>query len=56
MQFERRKMEHILFSSKEAKKVLRTVRNYVDPNHMVYSLSFVDVVKRALKSTFKKKS
>lgn len=44
------------FSSKEAKKVLRTVRNYVDPNHMVYSLSFVDVVKRALKSTFKKKS
>lgn len=43
------------FSSKEAKKVLRAVRNYVDPNHMVYSLSFVDVVKRALKSTFKKK-
>ncbi|NSB16979.1 DUF956 family protein [Clostridium beijerinckii] len=44
------------FSSKEAKKVLRAVRNYVDPNHMVYSLSFIDVVKRALKSTFKKKS
>ncbi|WP_026889484.1 DUF956 family protein [Clostridium beijerinckii] len=42
------------FSSKEAKKVLRSVRNYVDPNHMVYSLSFLDVVKRAVKSTFKK--
>ncbi|WP_297428086.1 DUF956 family protein [Clostridium sp.] len=42
------------FSSKEAKKVLRTVRNYVDPNRMVYSLSFFDVVKRAVKSIFKK--
>ncbi|EES47961.1 DUF956 family protein [Clostridium botulinum] len=42
------------FSSKEAKKVLRTVRNYVDPDHMVNSLSFFDVVKRAVKSMFKK--
>ena len=38
-----------IFSSKDAKKVLRTVRNYVDPNHMVYSLSFFDVLKRAVK-------
>lgn len=42
------------FSSKESKKVLRAVRKYVDPNHMVYSLSFFDVVKRAVKSVFKK--
>ena len=42
------------FSSKDAKKVLRAVRNYVDPDHMVYSLSFFDVVKRAAKSIFKK--
>lgn len=42
------------FSSKEAKKVLRAVRNYVDPDRMVSSLSFFDVVKRALKSIFKK--
>ena len=42
------------FSSKEAKKVLHTVRNYVDPDRMVYSLSFFDVIKRAVKSIFKK--
>ncbi|AGF58631.1 MULTISPECIES: DUF956 family protein [Clostridium] len=42
------------FSSKDAKKVLRTIRNYVDPEHMVSSLSFFDVVKRAVKSMFKK--
>jgi len=42
------------FSSKEAKKVLRAVRNYVDPDRMVYSLSFFDVIKRAVKSIFKK--
>lgn len=40
------------FASKDAKKVLRTVRNYVTPEHMVSSLSFFDVVKRALKSIF----
>lgn len=42
------------FSSKDAKRVLRAVRNYVDPNHMVHSLSFFDVMKRAVKSLFKK--
>ena len=42
------------FSSKDAKRVLRAVRNYVDPNHMVHSLSFFDVLKRAMKSIFKK--
>lgn len=43
-----------IFSSKEAKKVLCTIRNYVNPDHMVYSLSFFDVVKRSVKSIFKK--
>lgn len=42
------------FSSKETKKVLRAVRNYVEPDRMVYSLSFFDVVKRKVKSRFKK--
>lgn len=42
------------FSSKEPKKVLRVIREYVDPNHMVQSLSFFDVIKRNLKSKFKK--
>lgn len=43
------------FSSKDPKKVLRTVRNYVNPDHMVSSLSFFDVMKRSAKSIFKKK-
>jgi hypothetical protein len=42
------------FSSKDPKKVLRVIRNYVDPNRMVNSLSFFDVVKRSVKSLFKK--
>lgn len=43
------------FSSKEPKKVLRAIRKYVDPNRMVQSLSFFDVVKRGVKSIFKRK-
>ena len=43
------------FASKDAKKVLRAVRNYVDPEHMVSSLSFLDVVKRGVKAIIKKK-
>jgi hypothetical protein len=42
------------FSSKEQKKVLRAIREYVDPNHMVQSLSFFDVIKRGVTSKFKK--
>ncbi|WP_055070323.1 DUF956 family protein [Clostridium massiliamazoniense] len=41
------------FSSKETKKVLRTIRKYVDSNRMVKSLSFFDVVKRTVKPIFK---
>ncbi|PFN13043.1 DUF956 family protein [Bacillus cereus] len=43
------------FSSKEPKKVLRAIREYVDPNHMAQSLSFYDVIKRAFKSSIGKK-
>ena len=42
------------FASKDPKKVLRAIRNYVDPNHIVKSLGFFDVVKRGIKSIFKK--
>lgn len=43
------------FSSKDPKRVLRTVRNYVDADRIVRSLSFFDVLKRNLKALFKKK-
>lgn len=44
----------LTFSSKDSKKVLRAIRVYVDPNHMVQSLGFSDVIKRNFKSIFKK--
>lgn len=43
------------FSSKQPKKVLREMQNYVSPDHMVQSLGFFDVMKRAVKSVGKKK-
>ncbi|MFS0782065.1 DUF956 family protein [Bacillus sp. 1P06AnD] len=43
------------FSSKNPKKVLRTIRKHVDPDKMVSSLSFFDVIKRGVGNTFKKK-
>lgn len=43
-----------VFSSRDPKNVLRTVRNYVDANRIVRSLSFFDVIKRGLKNLFKK--
>lgn len=49
-----KKNGNFIFSSKDPKKVLRVIRKYVDPSHMVNSLSFFDVVKRAVKSRFKK--
>lgn len=49
-----KKNGNFIFSSKEPKKVLRVIRKYVDPSHMVQSLSFLDVVKRAVQSRFKK--
>lgn len=43
------------FSSKEPKKVLREIRKHVDPDRMVHSLSFFQVVRRGIASIFKKK-
>lgn len=42
------------FSSKKPKVALRAVREYVDPDRMVQSLSFWDVVKRGVLSLGKK--
>jgi hypothetical protein len=42
------------FSSKNPKKVLRAIRVYVDPDRMVRSLSFFEVLKRSFKNIFKK--
>ena len=52
---ETKKSGTFTFSSKKPKKVLRAVRKYVNPDHMVQSLSFFDVLKRAFKSIGKKK-
>ncbi|WP_106495754.1 DUF956 family protein [Lentibacillus sp. Marseille-P4043] len=41
-------------SSKDPKKVLRAIREYVDPNHMVQSLGFVDIIKRSFRRKAKK--
>ena len=44
------------FSSKKPKDVLRAIRVYVPSERMVRSLGFFDVLKRGIKSIFKKKS
>ena len=43
------------FSSKDPKRVLRTIREYVESKNMVQSLSFFQVIKHGFKSTLKKK-
>ncbi|WP_125714480.1 DUF956 family protein [Companilactobacillus kedongensis] len=43
------------FSSKDPKKVLRTIRKYIAPKDIVQSLSFNDVVKRGVKNLFTRK-
>lgn len=42
------------FASKSPKKVLREIQKYVAPDHMVQSLGFFDVLKRAVQSIGKK--
>lgn len=42
------------FASKEPKKVLRAIREYVDPDHMVRSLGFFDVIKRGVRNKLNK--
>lgn len=43
------------FSSKDPKKALRTIRNYIDANNIVLSLSFFQVLKRGVVNIFKRK-
>lgn len=43
------------FSSKKPKMVLKAIREYVEPSHVVKSLSLVDVIKRGIKGIFKPK-
>lgn len=43
---------NFIFSTRDNKKTLRAIRNYVDPNNMVRSLSFFQVISRGLKSLF----
>ena len=43
------------FSSRNPKKVLRAIRVYVDPSHMVQSLGFFQVIGRGLKAVFRRK-
>ena len=43
------------FSSKKPKMVLKAIREYVEPSHMVKSLSLVYVIKRGIKGIFKPK-
>lgn len=43
------------FSSKDPKKVLRAIRNHVDPDRMVHSLTFFGVIKRSIQSLGKKR-
>lgn len=43
------------FSSKKPKKVLRAIREYVNPEDMVHSLGFFEVVKRGVLAIGKKK-
>lgn len=44
------------FSSKHPKKVLGAIKKYIEPEHIVHSLSFFDVLKRAFKSIAAKKA
>mgnify|MGYP001029930116 FL=1 len=46
---------NFIFSTRDNKKTLRAVRNYVDPNNMVRFLCFFQVISRGLKSLFKRK-
>ncbi|MGL5821162.1 MAG: DUF956 family protein [Sarcina sp.] len=41
-----------IFSSKDTKKVLRAIREYIGAENIVKSLSFFDVMKRSLQNIF----
>lgn len=42
------------FSSRDNKKVLKTINKYINSNKIVRSLSFFDVIKRGIKNIFVK--
>lgn len=44
----------LTFSAKKVKELLKAINKYIDTDHMVRSLSFFQVVKRGVKSIFKK--
>ncbi|WP_125761756.1 DUF956 family protein [Companilactobacillus hulinensis] len=44
------------FSSKDPKRVLRAVRKYIDPDNIVQSLGFFQVISRSVKNIFNRKS
>lgn len=44
------------FSARDSKKVLRAIRVYIKPDHIVRSLSFFQVIKRAFTRNPNKKS
>ena len=43
------------FAARHPKKLLHDMQAYVDPNHIVRSLSFFQVLRRAIKNKFSKK-
>lgn len=43
------------FSSRDNKRVLSAMKNYVDANRLVRSLSFFEVIKRGVKAIFTRK-
>lgn len=49
-----KKNGEFVFASKDPKKVLRAIRVYVDPSHMVQSLSFFGVIKNGLSKLMKR--
>ncbi|AMV60111.1 Putative regulator of the mannose operon, ManO [Pediococcus damnosus] len=42
------------FAARDAKKTLRAIRVYIDPNKMLRSLSFLQVVRRGSRNIFQK--
>ncbi len=45
---------NFIFTSKDNKKTLRTLNNYIDSNKLRRSLSFFEVIKRGFKNLIKK--
>ena len=49
-----RESGNFIFTSKDNKKVLRALNNYIDSNKLRRSLSFFEVIKRGFKNLIKK--